>query len=88
MSAQDRLEIKSPSGRLYVVEHRELENEVVVYDGQGRRLLRVNLKGITAKAMIKRVKENIESGAPAYIAGWPPKDVDRILYSHAIACER
>lgn len=82
-----RLEVNSPSGRLYVVDQTD-PNFIHVFDSEGRRLLRVGLKGITAKAMVKRIRENIETGAPAYLAGWPPKDVDRILTQHAIACER
>lgn len=88
MSAErDRLEVRSPSGRVYTIDQTD-PSFIHVFDGEGRRLLRVNLKGITAKAMIKRIRENIETGAPAYLAGWPPKDVDRILTQHAIACER
>lgn len=81
-----RQEVRSPSGRAYTIE--ESVEFIYVFDSEGRRLLRVGLKGITAKAMIKRIRENIETGAPAYLAGWPPKDVDRILTQHAIACER
>lgn len=88
VSIQDqRLQIQSPSGRTFTIDQSD-PTGITVYDADGRRLLRVNLKGITAKAMVKRIKENIETGAPAYLAGWPPKDVDRILISHAIACER
>lgn len=82
-----RLEVRSPSGRRYIIDQTDPAC-VQVYADDGRRLLRVGLKGITAKAMVKRIRENIESGAPAYLAGWPPKDVDRILTQHAIACER
>lgn len=88
MSAEsDRSEVRSPSGRLYIIDQSD-PSFIHVFDQEGRRLLRVGLKGITAKAMIKRIRENIETGAPAYLAGWPPKDVDRILTQHAIACER
>ncbi|MFZ5816684.1 MAG: hypothetical protein ACOY93_15545 [Bacillota bacterium] len=88
MSAvENRLEVRSPSGRLYFIDQSD-PSFIHVFDSAGRRLLRVGLKGITAKAMIKRIRENIETGAPAYLAGWPPKDVDRILTQHAIACER
>ena len=82
-----RTEVYSPSGRLYYIDVSDA-GYVCVYDANGRRMLRVNLKGISAKAMVKRIRENIETGAPAYLAGWPPKDVDRILTQHAIACER
>ncbi|MEW8977536.1 MAG: hypothetical protein AB2385_03945 [Symbiobacterium sp.] len=82
-----RTEVHSPSGRPYFIEVSDA-GYVAVYDGQGRRMLRVNLKGISAKAMVRRIRENIETGAPAYLAGWPPKDVDRILTEYAIACER
>jgi hypothetical protein len=82
-----RLEVRSPSGRRYIIDQTD-PAFVHVYAHDGRRLLRVGLKGITAKAMVKRIRENIETGAPAYLAGWPPKDVDRILTQHAIACER
>lgn len=88
MNAEEaRLEVHSPSGRLYIIDQSD-PNFIHVFDDAGRRLLRVGLKGITAKAMVKRIRENIETGAPAYLAGWPPKDVDRILTQHAIACER
>lgn len=88
MSAiEERAEVRSPSGRLYIIDSSD-PAFIHVFDHEGRRLLRVGLKGITAKAMIKRIRENIETGAPAYLAGWPPKDVDRILTQHAIACER
>lgn len=88
MSAEEhRLEVQSPSGRVYIIDQSD-PAFIHVFDKEGRRLLRVGLKGITAKAMIKRIRENIETGAPAYLAGWPPKDVDRILTQHAIACER
>lgn len=83
----NRIEVRSPMGRRYIIDHSD-PNFIHVFDHEGRRLLRVGLKGITAKAMIKRIRENIETGAPAYLAGWPPKDVDRILTQHAIACER
>jgi len=82
-----RIEVHSPSGRPYYIDVSDA-GFVFVYDGNGRRMLRVGLKGISAKAMVKRIRENIETGAPAYLAGWPPKDVDRILTQHAIACER
>lgn len=87
MSVESRMQVCSPSGRCFYVDQSD-PTAIVVYDANGRRLLRVNLKGITAKAMIKRIRENIETGAPAYLAGWPPKDVDRILVAHCIACER
>lgn len=86
-SVDTRLEVRSPSGRVYMIDQSDPEF-LHVFDSTGRRQLRVGLKGITAKAMIKRIRENIETGAPAYLAGWPPKDVDRILTQHAIACER
>lgn len=81
------LQISSPSGKVFTVDQSD-PAAILVYDSHGRRMLRVNLKGISAKAMIKRIRENIETGAPAYLAAWPPKDVDMILTSHAIACER
>lgn len=87
MSIESRMEVCSPSGRCYMIDTAD-PAFIHVYDDHGRRLLRVGLKGISAKAMVKRIRENIETGAPAYLAGWPPKDVDRILCSHAIACER
>jgi hypothetical protein len=80
------LTITSPKGRIYTIDQPD-PLTITVADVKGRRLLRVNLKGISAKAMIKRIRENIVGGAPAYLAGWPPKDVDRILTCHAIACE-
>ncbi len=83
----DRVQVKSPFGRVYTIDLSD-PSVVAVFDSRGRRMLRVNLRGITARAMVKRIRENIESGAPPYLAGWPPKDVDRILTSHAIACER
>ena len=82
-----RVAISSPSGKVYTIDQND-PTAIVVFDAAGRRMLRVNLKGISAKAMIKRIRENIETGAPAYLAAWPPKDVDLILTSHAIACER
>lgn len=87
MSTENRIAVSSPMGRRYVIDLAD-STAITVYDEAGRRMLRVNLKGISAKAMMKRIRENIETGAPAYIAAWPPKDVDRILTSHAIACER
>ncbi len=86
-SAAKLFQISSPSGKTFTVDQSDAA-AILVYDSHGRRMLRVNLKGISAKAMIKRIRENIETGAPAYLAAWPPKDVDMILYSHAIACER
>jgi len=83
----ERLTVKSPSGRIYMIDQSE-PDAVAVYNVEGRRLLRVNLRGITAPAMVRRITENLATGAPAYLAGWPPKDVDRILTCHAIACER
>ena len=83
----NRMEVRSPSGRPYIIDQTD-PAFIFVYDENGRRMLRVGLKGISAKAMVKRIRENIETGAPAYLAGWPPKDVDRILTQHAIACER
>ena len=79
--------VRSPKGRTYRIDMSD-PIAICVYDETGRRLLRVNLKGISAKAMVKRIEENITTGAPAYLAAWPPKDVDRILVQHAIACER
>lgn len=79
--------IYSPSGRPFRVDLTD-PSAVSVYDKEGRRMLHVTLKAISAQAMVKRIRENIESGAPAYLAAWPPKDVDRILTCHAIACER
>lgn len=87
MSEADRFSITSPKGKSYIVDSSD-PTAVSVLDISGRRLLRVSLKGITARAMIKRIRANIETGAPAYLAAWPPKDVDMILTSHAIACER
>lgn len=86
MSAQYELIVLSPRGRRYRIDL--LDTAVAVYDEDGRRQLRVRLQGISAKAMVRRIRENIETGAPAYLAAWPPKDVDRILTCHAIACER
>jgi hypothetical protein len=80
-------QIYSPSGRLFTLDQSD-PMALSVFDGTGHRMLRVGLKGISSKAMIKRIRENIETGAPAYLAAWPPKDVDRILTCHAIACER
>ncbi|HEY3365696.1 MAG TPA: hypothetical protein VGK74_11625 [Symbiobacteriaceae bacterium] len=79
--------VQSPSGRAYRIDLAE-PGAIAVYDPNGRRMLHVALKAISAQAMVKRIKENIETGAPAYLAAWPPKDVDRILTCHAIACER
>ena len=87
MSGHASTTLKSPSGRIYRVDLSD-PNSISVYDAEGRRMLRVALKGITGKAMLKRITKNIETGAPAYLAAWPPKDVDRILLCHAIACER
>lgn len=87
MSAENKVDVFSPSGRRYVINCGD-PTALSIYDAAGRRLLRVALKGISGKAMLKRIRENIESGAPAYLAAWPPKDVDRILVAHAIACER
>lgn len=87
MSTERQVKVYSPKGRTYIVDQTD-PAAINVFDAEGRRLLRVNLKGITAGAMLKRIRENIETGAPAYLAGWPPKDVDRILTCHAIACER
>ncbi len=87
MSEVDTIMLYSPKGKAYKVDTSD-PTAISVFDAGGRRLLRVTLKGITAKAMMKRIKENIETGAPAYLAAWPPKDVDMILTSHAIACER
>jgi len=81
------LTVTSPKGRTYHIDLSDPE-AIAVYDEHGRRMLRVHLKGISAKAMLKRIEENIATGAPAYLAAWPPKDVDRILTCHAIACER
>lgn len=81
------MQIHSPKGRIYTIDQSD-PTAISVFDAQGRRMLRVALKGISAKAMVKRIAENICSGAPAYLAAWPPKDVDRILTCHAIACER
>jgi len=86
MSAQHQLIVQSPRGRCYRIDL--LDGAVAVYDDAGRRQLRVRLQGISAKAMVRRIRENIETGAPAFLAAWPPKDVDRILTCHAIACER
>lgn len=87
MSAQNEWIVQSPRGRRYRI---RLWDDLIiaVYDEEGRRQLRVKLKGISAQAMVRRIRENIETGAPAYLAAWPPKDVDRILTCHAIACER
>lgn len=79
--------VQSPKGRSYKIDLTDPDC-IAVFDEHGRRLLRVNLKGISSKAMLKRIQENIATGAPAYLAAWPPKDVDRILTCHAIACER
>jgi len=79
--------VTSPKGRVFRIDLAE-PDAISVFDMAGRRMLRVNLKGIGAKAMLKRIQENISTGAPAYLAAWPPKDVDRILTCHAIACER
>lgn len=87
LSGENSLTISSPSGKAFRVDLSN-PNAVSVFDAQGRRMLHVTLKGISAKAMVKRIRENIETGAPAYLAAWPPKDVDLILTCHAIACER
>lgn len=87
MSGETQIEVLSPSGRRYTIKYAD-PAAVSVFDATGRRLLRVALKGISAQAMVKRIRENIQTGAPAYLAAWPPKDVDRILVAHAIACER
>jgi hypothetical protein len=87
VSGQNKVEVFSPSGRRFVIDCSD-SGAVAVYNDAGRRMLRVTLKGISQQAMIRRIRENIETGAPAYLAAWPPKDVDRILTSHAIACER
>jgi hypothetical protein len=87
MSTEHDLIIHSPSGRHYRIELSD-PTAIAVFDERGRRMLRVALKGTSSKAMVKRIRENIETGAPAYLAAWPPKDVDRILTCHAIACER
>lgn len=87
MQSDHAIIVLSPKGRSYKIDLSD-PSAIFVFDEQGHRLLRVNLKGISAKAMIKRIEENISSGAPAYLAAWPPKDVDRILTCHAIACER
>ncbi|MGE5676005.1 MAG: hypothetical protein ACM3XM_19375 [Mycobacterium leprae] len=86
-SLPSRMEVKSPSGRPFTIDMTD-PTAIAVYDRAGRRMLRVTLKAISAQAMVKRIRENIETGAPAYLAAWPPKDVDRILTCHAIACER
>ena len=86
-SEQKSLQICSPSGKVFTVDLSD-PTAISVFDANRRRMLRVNLKGISAKAMLKRIRENIETGAPAYLAAWPPKDVDLILMSHTIACER
>jgi hypothetical protein len=87
MTTHQQMPVHSPSGRIFSIDLTD-PAAIAVYDAGGRRMLRVTLKGISAKAMIKRIRENIETGAPAYLAAWPPKDVDRILTCHAIACER
>lgn len=87
MPGEKVLTVLSPKGRRYKIDLSD-PSAIAVYDDQGRRMLRVNLKGISAKAMLRRIEENIATGAPAYLAAWPPKDVDRILTCHAIACER
>lgn len=87
MGEPNRIQITSPKGKVYTIDMAD-PTAISVFDARGKRMLRVNLKGISAKAMLKRIKENIETGAPAYLAAWPPKDVDLILTSHAIACER
>lgn len=86
MPAQDVLIVESPRGRRYRIDL--WDSVVTVYDDAGRRQLRVKLNGMSVKAMVRRIRENIQTGAPAYLAAWPPKDVDRILTCHAIACER
>lgn len=87
MGEPNRIQISSPMGKVYTVDLAD-PTAISVFDARGKRMLRVNLKGISGKAMLKRIKENIETGAPAYLAAWPPKDVDMILTSHAIGCER
>lgn len=87
MPGENVLTVTSPKGRTYKIDLHD-PDAIAVYDDHGRRMLRVNLKGISARAMLKRIEENISTGAPAYLAAWPPKDVDRILTCHAIACER
>lgn len=87
MASPQQLEVRSPGGRAFFIDQSDPAS-LAVYDAQGHRMLRVTLKGISAQAMIKRIRENIETGAPAYLAAWPPKDVDRIIVNHAIACER
>jgi len=87
LSGENQLNVFSPSGKAFVVDMTD-PTSISVFDAGGRRMLRVALKGISAKAMVKRIRENIETGAPAYLAAWPPKDVDLILTCHAIACER
>jgi hypothetical protein len=87
MEKSTRIQVHSPKGRTFVIDTSD-PTQISVWDENGKRQLRVALKGISAKAMIKRIRENIETGAPAYLAGWPPKDVDRILTCHAIVCER
>lgn len=87
MPGESTITVTSPKGRTYRIELGDPE-AISVFNAAGHRMLRVNLKGISAKAMLKRIEENISTGAPAYLAAWPPKDVDRILTCHAIACER
>jgi hypothetical protein len=87
MTSDSSTVVRSPKGRSYKIDLSD-PAAICVFDDQGHRLLRVNLKGISAKAMLRRIEENISTGAPAYLAAWPPKDVDRILTCHAIACER
>lgn len=87
MEKSSRFPVQSPKGKTFYIDLSD-PTQISVWDEAGKRQLRVALKGISGKAMIKRIRENIETGAPAYLAGWPPKDVDRILTSHAIGCER
>lgn len=87
LNAENRIYVSSPRGKQFAIDLSDPAS-VSVFDAQGHRMLRVALKGISQKAMIKRICENIKTGAPAYLAAWPPKDVDRILTCHAIACER
>ena len=87
LSGENQMKVFSPLGKSFVVDLSD-PTAISVFDAGGHRMLRVALKGISAKAMLKRIRENIETGAPAYLAAWPPKDVDLILTSHAIACER
>lgn len=87
MEREGQITVHSPKGKIFYIDMSD-PTQISVWDEAGKRQLRVALKGISPKAMLKRIRENIETGAPAYLAGWPPKDVDRILTSHAIGCER